>query len=85
MRKRVLLGVTGGIAAYKAPTIAGALRRAGVDVSVVMTDAATRFITPLTMETMSGNRVVTDMFSRDFPYEVEHISLAKASVPALMG
>ncbi|MBQ7653352.1 MAG: bifunctional phosphopantothenoylcysteine decarboxylase/phosphopantothenate--cysteine ligase CoaBC [Clostridia bacterium] len=79
MRKRVLLGVTGGIAAYKAPTIAGALKRAGVDVSVVMTDAATKFITPLTMETTSGNRVITDMFSRDFPYEVEHISLAKAS------
>ena len=79
MRKRVLLGVTGGIAAYKAPTIAGALKHAGVDVSVVMTDAATKFITPLTMETTSGNRVITDMFSRDFPYEVEHISLAKSS------
>jgi len=79
MRKRVLLGVTGGIAAYKAPTIAGALKRAGVDVTVVMTDAATKFITPLTMETMSGNRVITDMFSRDFPFEVEHISLAKSS------
>lgn len=79
MRKRVLLGVTGGIAAYKAPTIASHLRKNGVDVSVVMTDSATKFITPLTMETMSGNRVITDMFSRDFPYEVEHISLAKSS------
>lgn len=79
MRKRVLLGVTGGISAYKAPTIASRLRKAGVDVTVVMTDAATKFITPLTMETMSGNRVITDMFSRDFPYEVEHISLAKRS------
>lgn len=79
MRKRVLLGVTGGISAYKAPTIASRLRKAGVDVTVVMTDAATKFITPLTMETMSGNRVITDMFSRDFPFEVEHISLAKRS------
>ncbi len=79
MRKRVLLGVTGGIAAYKAPSVAGALKRAGVDVSVIMTDAATKFITPLTLETTSGNRVITDMFSRDFPYEVEHISLAKAA------
>lgn len=79
MRKRVLLGVTGGISAYKAPTIASRLRKAGVDVTVVMTDSATKFITPLTMETMSGNRVITDMFSRDFPFEVEHISLAKRS------
>lgn len=79
MRKRVLLGVTGGISAYKSPTIASRLRKSGIDVSVVMTDSATKFITPLTMETMSGNRVITDMFSRDFPYEVEHISLAKSS------
>lgn len=79
MRKRVLLGVTGGIAAYKTPSVAGALKRAGVDVSVIMTDSATKFITPLTLETTSGNRVITDMFSRDFPYEVEHISLAKSS------
>lgn len=79
MRKRVLLGVTGGIAAYKAAYIASALTKVGVDVVVVMTDAATRFITPLTLETLSKNRVITDMFSRDFPYEVEHISLAKSS------
>lgn len=79
MRKRVLLGVTGGIAAYKAAYIASALTKIGVDVVVVMTDAATKFITPLTLETMSKNRVITDMFSREFPYEVEHISLAKSS------
>lgn len=77
--KRVLLGITGGIAAYKSAYIASALTKAGVDVVVVMTDAATRFITPLTMETLSKNRVITDMFSRDFPYEVEHVSLAKSS------
>jgi len=79
MRKRVLLGVTGGIAAYKAAYIASALTKVNLDVVVVMTDAATRFITPLTLETLSKNRVITDMFSRDFPYEVEHISLAKSS------
>lgn len=79
MRKRVLLGITGGISAYKSPTIASRLKQAGVDVHVVMTDAATKFITPLTLETVSGNRVITDMFSREFPYEVEHISLAKSS------
>ena len=79
MRKRVLLGVTGGIAAYKAAYIASRLTKFNLDVVVVMTDAATQFITPLTMETLSKNRVITDMFSRDFPYEVEHISLAKSS------
>lgn len=79
MRKSVLLGITGGISAYKSPTIASRLRQAGVDVHVVMTDAATKFITPLTLETVSCNRVITDMFSREFPYEVEHISLAKSS------
>lgn len=79
MRRRVLLGVTGGIAAYKAAYIASALTKVNVDVVVVMTDAATQFITPLTLETLSKNRVITDMFSRDYPYEVEHVSLAKSS------
>ncbi len=79
MRKRVLLGVTGGIAAYKAAYITSGLVNAGVDVVVIMTDSATKFITPLTFESLSKNRVITDMFSRDFPYEVEHISLAKSS------
>lgn len=78
-KKRVLLGLTGGIAAYKSAYIASALTKVGVDVVVVMTDAATRFITPLTMETLSKNRVITDMFSREYPYEVEHVSLAKSS------
>lgn len=79
MRKRVLLGVTGGIAAYKAANIINLLVAAGIDVVVIMTNSATKFITPLTLETLSKNRVITDMFSRDFPYEVEHISLAKSS------
>lgn len=75
----MLLGITGGIAAYKAATIASSLVKSGVDVVVVMTDAATKFITPLTMETLSKNRVITDLFARDFPFEVEHVSLAKSS------
>ncbi len=79
MRKRVLLGVTGCIAAYKAVTIVSMLTKAGVDVVVVMTDNACKFVTPLTFETMSKNRVITDMFARDFPYEVQHISLAKSA------
>ncbi|NCA67784.1 MAG: bifunctional phosphopantothenoylcysteine decarboxylase/phosphopantothenate--cysteine ligase CoaBC, partial [Clostridia bacterium] len=84
MRKRVLLGVTGGIAAYKSAMITSALVSAGVDVVVIMTDSATKFVTPLTFETLSKNRVITDMFSRDFPHEVEHISLAKSSDLALI-
>jgi len=79
MRKRVLLGVTGGIAVYKAVTVVSMLVKAGIDVVVIMTDSACRFVTPLTFETMSKNRVITDMFSRDYPYEVEHVSLAKSS------
>lgn len=79
MRKRVLLGVTGGIAAYKAAQLTSALVSSSLDVVVIMTDSATEFVTPLTFETLSKNRVITDMFSREFPYEVKHISLAKSS------
>ena len=75
--KSVVLCVTGGIAAYKAADIISRLRKKGVNVFVIMTKSATEFITPLTLEVLSGNRVVTDMFSRDFTWEVEHISLAK--------
>ena len=75
--KSVVLCVTGGIAAYKAADIISRLRKKGADVFVIMTKSATEFITPLTLEVMSGNRVVVDMFSRDFTWEVEHISLAK--------
>ncbi len=79
MRKRVLLGVTGGIAAYKAAQLTSALVSSGLDVVVIMTDSASEFVTPLTFETLSKNRVITDMFSREFPYEVKHVSLAKSS------
>ena len=75
--KSVVLCVTGGIAAYKAADIISRLRKKGANVFVIMTKSATEFITPLTFEVLSGNRVVTDMFSRDFTWEVEHISLAK--------
>lgn len=84
MRKRVLLGVTGGIAVYKSVTLVSLLVKAGVDVVVVMTDSACKFVTPLTFETISKNRVITDMFARDFPYEVEHISLAKSADVAVV-
>ena len=75
--KTVVVGVCGGIAAYKVCELVSRLKKANADVYVAMTRNATRFVTPLTFETLSGNRVVSDMFDRDFPWEVEHISLAK--------
>ena len=77
--KCVLLGITGGIAAYKMANVASGLRKAGADVHVIMTENATRFITPLTFETLTNNRCVVDTFARDFKYEVTHVSLAKAA------
>lgn len=77
--KCVLLGVTGGIAAYKMANVASGLRKAGATVHVIMTENATKFITPLTFETLTNNRCVVDTFARDFQYDVKHISLAKAA------
>ena len=75
--KTVVLGVTGCIAAYKACEIVSALRKKDANVVVIMTPHATEFVQPLSFETLSGNRVVTDLFDRDFDFEVEHVSLAK--------
>ena len=77
--KTIVLGVTGGIAAYKTAYLASALRKQHAEVHVVMTENATRFITPLTFETLTNNRVSVDTFDRNFKYDVEHISLAKAA------
>ena len=77
--KCVLLGITGGIAAYKMANVASGLRKAGATVHVIMTENATKFITPLTFETLTNNRCVVDTFARDFQYDVKHISLAKAA------
>jgi phosphopantothenoylcysteine decarboxylase/phosphopantothenate--cysteine ligase len=77
--KCVVLGVTGGIAAYKMASVASGLRKAGADVHVIMTENAQEFITPLTFETLTNNRCVVDTFARDFSYDVTHISLAKAA------
>lgn len=73
---KVLLGVTGGIAAYKAADLVRRLRDSDAQVSVVMTDSATRFVTPLTFEALSGRKVATSMFQVDDP-EIEHIRLAR--------
>ncbi len=75
--KNVVLCVTGGIAAYKAADLTSRLRKLGAQVYIIMTESATHFITPLTLEVLSEHRVVTDMFDRTFTWEVEHISLAK--------
>ncbi len=73
----VVIGITGSIAAYKAPMIASALIKRGVEVHAAMTKAAAEFITPLTLETICARPVACELFSRQAPYEVEHISLAK--------
>lgn len=77
--KTVVLCITGGIAAYKAADLTSRLRKLGAKVHIIMTESATHFITPLTLEVLSENRVVTDMFDRAFTWEVEHISLAKCA------
>jgi phosphopantothenoylcysteine decarboxylase/phosphopantothenate--cysteine ligase len=77
--KTIVLGITGGIAAYKAADIASKLTQAGARVEVVMTDAAIRFITPLTLRNITGRPVVTDMFEPAFMHNVEHIALAEAA------
>ncbi len=75
--KTVLLGVTGGIAAYKAAALASALVKLRASVEVVMTKNATEFIAPLTFEQLTGNRTMVDTFDRNFVHQVEHISLAQ--------
>ena len=75
--KTVLLGVTGGIAAYKAADLVSRLVKLNANVEIIMTKHATEFITPLTLEQLSGNRVVFDMFDRNFVFQTEHIALAR--------
>jgi len=76
---RVLLAVTGGIAVYKAVDVASRLTKAGVAVFTAMTENATRFVTPLTFRTVTGNRVVTSMWADGAAAEpVEHVELAQS-------
>lgn len=75
--KTVILGVTGGIAAYKAADIASKLTQAGFVVKTIMTKSATEFITPLTFRNLTGQPVVTDMFELSSEYSVEHVALAE--------
>ena len=75
--KEIVLGVTGGIAAYKSAEIVSRLRHSGANVHVIMTRNATEFIAPLTFQTLSANQVVTDTFEAPEYWNVEHVALAK--------
>ena len=74
--KTILLGITGGIAAYKSAALTSALVKLHANVEVVMTENATKFITPLTFEQLTGRKALVDTFDRNFTHQVEHISLA---------
>lgn len=82
--KFVILGVTGSIAAYKAAALASALKKLRCDVQVIMTKNAQNFIHPVTFETLTGRKCLTDTFDRNFSFEVEHISVAKQADLALI-
>ncbi len=75
--KTVLLGVTGSIAAYKIAYLASALKKQHANVQVILTRNACHFITPVTFETLTGNRCLVDTFDRNFEFQVEHVSVAK--------
>ncbi len=75
--KHIVLGVSGSIAAYKAASLASMLKKQRADVTVIMTANAANFITPITFETLTGNKCLMDTFDRNFQYSVEHVSLAK--------
>ncbi len=75
--KKIVLGITGGIAAYKTPLLVRALRLAGAEVRVVLTPAAQQFVTPLTLQTLSGQRVALELFDLEREYSMGHIELAR--------
>ena len=77
--KRVVLGVTGSIAAYKIANLASALVKLRADVHVIMTKNATNFINPITFETLTKNKCIVETFDRNFVHEVEHVSLADSA------
>src|SRR5512145_681406 len=76
-QQRILLGITGGVAAYKAAELCRLLVRDGMDVRVVMTQAACRFVTPVTMQALSGQPVLTDLWDASIPNAMGHIELSR--------
>ncbi len=77
--KTIVLGITGGIAAYKAADVASKLTQAGASVDVVMTESATKFIAPLTLRSLTGRPVVTSMWELNSEFSIEHVALAEAA------
>ncbi len=75
--KTILIGISGGIAAYKAAEVVSRLRKDGAEIHVVMTESATKFIAPLTLRILSANPVHTEMFAEPKLWNVEHIALAE--------
>lgn len=82
--KTIILGVTGSIAAYKAANLASLLKKQHADVHVILTKNGQQFITPVTFETLTGNKCLTDTFDRNFQFHVEHVELAKRADLALV-
>ncbi|GFP75988.1 bifunctional phosphopantothenoylcysteine decarboxylase/phosphopantothenate--cysteine ligase CoaBC [Clostridium fungisolvens] len=76
-KKCVVVGVSGGVAVYKALDVISTLRKQDIDIHVIMTESATEFVTPLSFQSLSQNMVVTDMFAEPKAWEIQHISLAK--------
>ena len=74
--KEIILGICGGIAAYKIPSLIRTLKSFGANVSCILTANGSKFVTPLTLQTLSANKVYEDMFDREI-WDIEHISLAK--------
>lgn len=75
--KTILLGISGGIAAYKSAALASMLVKSGAEVRVIMTEHATNFIHPITFETLTGHKCITNTFDRNFEFKVEHVALAQ--------
>jgi len=82
--REIVVGVTGGIAAYKAAELVSRLRQRKAAVTVIMTQAATRFVQPLTFAVLSGRRVITDLFEQPEHYEADHVALAQRAALAIV-
>ena len=82
--QEIVVGVCGGIAAYKAAELVSRLRQRGAAVTVVMTQAATRFVQPLTFAVLSGRRAITDLFEQPERYEADHVALAAKAELAIV-
>ncbi|MEO7780455.1 MAG: flavoprotein, partial [Candidatus Nitrotoga sp.] len=83
-KKRLLLGVTGGVAAYKTAELARLLTQSGIDVQTIMTEAACRFIGPATFQSLTGNAVYTDLWETNAAHDMAHINLSRSAAMILV-